>query len=181
LISQGALKATPNEEPAMPGTSFESESDPQDQAESFDESNLVAGEGDDMRTFEESPDLLDVTQAAGDRDEDEALALDADEFSEDAIDDTDFEEDDELHYRAATEEHEDELDGLGPEDGYNEDALGPDEIEGLDAEVRDAGAVSGGEDDFTNFQSRTVSDEDLQDMGYAENRGGEIRAKPEAE
>ena len=46
------------------------------------------------------------------------------------------------------------------------------------AEVRDADAVSGGEDDFTNFQAKNVSDEDLKRMGYSEDRGGETRAKP---
>jgi hypothetical protein len=135
--------------------------------------------GEDMRTFEELPDVLDVTQAVGDRDDDEALALDADEFDPDAIDDGDTEEDNELDYRAADEEHEDDLDGLGPEDGYNDDQLDTEEIEGLDQEVRDAEGVSGGEDDFTNFQARDVADEDLKRMGYAEDRGGETRAKPD--
>ena len=84
----------------MPGTSFDSDSDfdPQDQAETFDESMTVGGEGDvslggespvtpgeDMRTFEEMPDVYDVTSRAGDRDRDEGLALDADEFDPDAI------------------------------------------------------------------------------------------------
>src|SRR5438270_11079294 len=135
----------------MPGASFESDSDfdPQDQAETLDESMTVGGEGDsplagdsplsigeDMRTFEELPDVLDVTQAAGDRDDDEALALDADEFDEDAIDDGDFEDDDELNYSAATEEREDDIDGQGPEDGFDEDHLSARDIEGLD-EVAD--------------------------------------------
>ena len=166
--------------------------DPQDQAEAMDESMTVGGEGDvalggesplpigeDMRTFEELPDLMDLTQAVGDRDDDEAVALDADEFSEDAIDDSDLEEDNELDYHAATEEHEDDLDGLGPEDSYNEDELDSDEIEGLDEEVLNADAVSGGEDDFTNFQARNVGDKDLERMGYSEERDGEVRAKPE--
>jgi hypothetical protein len=166
----------------MPGTSFESdgEFDAQDQAETLDESMTVGGEGDsplagdsplpigeDMRTFEELPDVLDVTQVAGDRDDDEALALDADEFDEDAIEDGDLEDDDELDYRATTEEHEDDLDGLGPDgDGFNEDRLPPGEIDGLD-EVRDADSVEGGEDDVTDFQATDVSDADLRRMGYA--------------
>jgi hypothetical protein len=180
----------------MPGTSFEPDSDfdPQDQAEVFDESNTVGGEGaaamggdspiavgEDMRSFEELPDVLDMMQKVGDRDDDEALALDADEFDEDAVDDGDLEEDDELDYRASDEEHEDDIDGLGAEagsEGIDEDAIEPDEIEGLD-EVMDADAVSGGEDDFTNFQSKNVSDEDLKRMGYSEDRGGETRAKPD--
>lgn len=178
----------------MPGNSFESDFEPQDQAEVFDESNTVGGEGsvalggesalevgEDMRTFEELPDVLDLMQKVGDRDDDEALALDADEFDPDAIDDENPEEDDELDYRASDEEHEDDIDGLGAEVGslgVDEDAIEPDEIDGLE-QVLDADAVSGGEDDFTNFQSKTVSDEDLKRMGYSEDRGGETLAKPD--
>jgi hypothetical protein len=137
--------------------------------------------GEDMRTVEELPDVLVMMQAAGDRDEDEALALDADEFDEDAFDDEDTEEDNELDYRAATQEREDDIDGLGDEDSFNEDALDlATSIEGLDEEVADADLVSGGEDDFTNFQSKTVDDEDLKEMGYSEERDGETRAKPDA-
>jgi len=48
----------------------------QDQAEVFDEDNLNLDEAGarptEMRTFEELPDVLDVTAAAGDADEDEA-------------------------------------------------------------------------------------------------------------
>ncbi|WP_374471382.1 hypothetical protein [Phenylobacterium sp.] len=180
----------------MPGTSFESDSDfdPQDQAEAFDESMTVGGEGsvalgddspldigEDMRTFEELPDVVDLMQKVGDRSDDEALALDADEFDEDAFDEDEGEEDNELDYGAVDDDREDELDGLGAEAGsesMDEAAIDPEEIEGLEV-VMDADAVSGGEDDFTNFQSRNVSDEDLKRMGYSEDRGGETRAKPD--
>lgn len=166
--------------------------DPQDQAEVFDESMTAGGEGDsplggdspldigeDMRTPEELPDVEDLTQLIGDRDDDEGLALDSDEFDPEAVDDGDLEEDNELDYRAATEEHEDDLDGLGPDgEGFNDHRIMKSEIEGLD-EVRDADEAEGGEDDFTDFQSRSVSDEDLKEMGYSEDRGGETRAKPD--
>ena|SRR5258708_6755603 len=155
------------------------DAEPQDGAESLDETNYDESEGvGEMRTFEELPDVLDVTQATGDRDDDEALALDADEFEDDAIDDGDTEEDDELDFHAATEEREDDIDGLGPEDGYNEDRLSARDIEGLD-QVGDADGVEGGEDDVTDFQATNLSDADLQGMGYSENRGGETRAKPD--
>nr|MEA2797987.1 hypothetical protein [Phenylobacterium sp.] len=162
-----------------PNDAFD-DADPQDGAEALDETNYDESEGmGEMRTFEELPDVLDVTQAVGDRDDDEALALDADEFDEDAIDEADLEDDNELDYHAATEEHEDDLDGLGPEDSYDEDRLaGPNNIEGLDEEVGDADTVEGGEDDITDFQSKTVADSDLEGMGYSENRKGEILAKP---
>ena len=170
------------------GGSFDSDFDPQDQAEAFDETNTVGGEGVDsalepageMRTFEELPELLDVTRADGDRDDDEALALDADEFDPEASDDADLEDDNELAYHAATEEREDDIDGLGPEDGYNDAELSAKEIDGLH-EVRDADQAEGGEDDFTDFQAKGLGDEDLKAMGYSEDRGGETRAKPDGD
>ncbi|HXA38719.1 MAG TPA: hypothetical protein VNW53_06955 [Phenylobacterium sp.] len=156
------------------------DADPQDGAEALDEDNLdLAEERNEMRTFEELPDLLDMTQADGDRDDDEAVALDADEFDEDAFGDADTEEDHELDLHAATEEREDDLDGQGPEDGFNEDRVSARSVEGLD-QVADAGTVEGGEDDVTDFQAAEVSDADLQSMGYSEPaRGGGVRAKPE--
>ena len=179
----------------MPGTSFESEPDfdGQDQSEVFDEANVTGGEGDvslggnspvtpgeDMRTFDELPDVEDYTRAEGDADDDDAVALDSDEFDEDAFTDADLEDDDELHYRAATEEHEDDIDGLGPEDGFNEDRIDArSDIEGLAEDVEDADSVSGGEDDFTNFQSKGLDDEDLKRLGYSEDGEGGVRAKPD--
>ena len=156
------------------------EADTQDSAEALDETMLDDHEElNEMRTFEELPDVLDVTRADGDRDDDEALALDADEFDEEAIGDDDTEEDNELDYRAAPQEREDDIDGLGDEDSFDEDALdAASSIEGLDEEVSDAGLVSGGEDDVSNFQSKNLSDEDLENMGYSENRKGETLAKP---
>jgi len=156
------------------------DADAQDSAEALDETVLDENEElGEMRTFEELPELLDVTRADGDRDDDEGLSMDAAEFDEDAIDDDDAEEDNELDYRASTQEREDDIDGLGDEDSYNEDAMDlASSIEGLDEEVADADLVSGGEDDVSNFQSRNLSDDDLERMGYSENRKGEILAKP---
>jgi hypothetical protein len=153
--------------------------DPQDNAEVFDEDNLdFAAERGERRTFEELPDLLDLTQVDGDRDDEEAVALNADAFDEEAFSDADTEEDRELDLHAATEEREDDLDGQGPDDGYNEDHLSVGDIEGLD-QVGDAETVEGGEDDVTDFQATDLSDADLKSMGYSETGlGGEIRAKP---
>jgi hypothetical protein len=148
----------------MPGLREDDGYDDQDGAEAFDEATLDDHEEiAEMRTFEELPDLFDATTAEGDRDDDEALALDADEFDEDAFDDADLEDDDELHYRASAEEDDDE----DRDDEFDDDLVEPDSIDGLD-EVADADLVSGGEDDFTNFQAKAVSDEDLRRMGYAD-------------
>jgi hypothetical protein len=158
------------------------DAEPQDSAEALDETVLDENEDlGEMRTFEELPELFDVTRADGDRDDDEALALDAAEFDADAIADDDAEEDNELDYRAATQEREDDIDGLGDEDGFDEDAMDvASSIEGLDEEVADADLVSGGEDDVSNFQSRNLSDDDLERMGYSENRKGEMLSKPDS-
>ena len=94
-------------------------------------------------------------------DEDEARALDAEDFDEDEFDDDALEEDDELDYRASADDSEEDDDNK-----FDDDQVEPDSIDGLD-EVADADLVAGGEDDFTNFQSKALSDEDLRRMGYA--------------
>lgn len=144
--------------------------DSQDQAEAFDESMTVGDEevarDGEIRTFEELPEVEDLTQLIGDRDDDEGLALDADAFDEEAVDDADLEEDDELDFHAATAEREDDIDGLGPEDGFDEARIASDDIEGQD-QLGDAQTVEGGEDDVTDFQSAALDDDDLLDLGYA--------------
>lgn len=162
-----------------PNNAFD-EADAQDNAETFDEDNLdQVEERSEMRTFEELPDLLDVTQAEGDRDDDEGVALEADEFSEDAFGDADVQEGHELDFRAATQEHQDDLDGQGPEDAFPEDRVARRDIQGLN-QVADADMVEGGEDDVTDFQASDLSDADLQSMGYSEPKpGGGVRAKPD--
>lgn len=158
----------------MPGLRDDDGYDDQDSAETFDEANLDDREQiGEMRTFEEIPDLFDVTRADGDRDDDEGRAMDASDFNEDEFDDDDLEEDDELDYRAAADDRDED------EDAFDEDQLEPDSIDGLD-EVADAELVSGGEDDFTNFQSKAVSDDDLRLMGYAR-AGGAGTADQKAE
>jgi hypothetical protein len=176
----------------MPGTNFENDADgydPQDQSEAFDETNYTdGGDAGEVRSFrdaaergsvfEELPDVEDVTRAEGDADDDEAVALDADEFDPEAVGDADLEEDDELDYRAATEERQSDLDGLGPEDNFDEARIARSDIDGLD-EVRDAGEAEGGEDDFTDLQAKGLGDEDLKAMGYSEARDGQTSAKPD--
>jgi hypothetical protein len=141
--------------------------DGQEGAEAYDA--LLDDDGSSLgeeRTFEELPEVEDLTQLIGDRDDDEAVALDADEFDPDAVDDGDTEEDDELDYRAGTAEREDDLDGQGPEDGFDDGRIAASDIDGLE-ETGDALSVEGGEDDFTNFEAKNVDDADLEDLGYA--------------
>jgi hypothetical protein len=157
----------------MPGTSFDADFEPQDQAEALDDTRYDDAGDAELRTFEELPDVLDVTAAEGDRDDDEALALDADEFDEDAIDGSEFEEDNELDYRAAAEDADDIYDG--DDDGdvfdtFDDDAPGLDEVDGV-REVRDAAEATGGADASARYESRRISDEDLQELGYLEEKG----------
>ena len=101
----------------MPGGNIESDVDSQDSAEIFDEDNYNTDEQlNEMRTFEEMPDVLDVTTARGDRDDDEAVALDAGEFDPEAFDnEIDLEEDNELDYRASGEDEGEDAARLGLE------------------------------------------------------------------
>ncbi|RAK68524.1 hypothetical protein [Phenylobacterium kunshanense] len=103
-------------EPFEPGNTF----DDQDQSEAFDEEMTVGADRPpttiETRSFEDLPDVEDLTRAVGDRDDDEALALDAAEFDAESVGDADLEDDHELDYRAVTAEREDDLDGLGAEE-----------------------------------------------------------------
>lgn len=131
--------------------------DPQDRAETADETHF-SDDGAGFMTLEDLDDVFDVTRADGDQDEDE--------FDEDAFDERDLEEDDELHYRAASDLDDGFADIDDVRDARDDDEIYlSDEIEGLD-DVRDAAEAIGGEDDFANFQARDVGDDDLRRMGY---------------
>jgi len=143
--------------------------DDQDTAEALDETVLNdQEERSELRTFEELPDLFDDTRRVGDDDDDDALEIDAADFDPDRDFDADkLEQDDEgLEFLSA-----DETDLTDEDAGFDENQIDEDGvIDGLD-EVGDAELVSGGEDDFTNFQSKRVSDPDLKQMGYADGSG----------
>ena len=140
----------------MPGPGEQDiEFDAQDRAEAYDEDNVT--EGDERRTFEEFDDVLDVTQALGDAEDDEAL--DAGDYDPDDLGDDELEEDeDRVEMRVLSEDVDDT-------DGFDEDDPGEDAIEGLDL-VADAESVEGAEDDFTNFQAKGLSDQDIERLGY---------------
>ncbi len=140
--------------------------DAQDGAEAYDA--LLDDDGSGLgeeRTFEELPEVEDLTQVAGDRDEDEALALDANEFDPDAIDDNDTEEDHELDYHAASAEREDDLDGQGPEDAFDADRVPASDVDVLE-QTGDALSVQGDGDEVSDFESTRVDDADLRNLGY---------------
>jgi hypothetical protein len=143
----------------MPRNDLDDGADPQDRAETSDEAKLDEG-AEEMRTFEELDDVRDYTRADGDEDEDD-VALEAGDYDPDELDADDLDEDEEDVEGKYLVSNED------IDDGMAEDDPGADTIEGLD-QVDDADRVTGGEDDFTNFQSKGASQSDLERLGYAD-------------
>jgi hypothetical protein len=156
----------------MPGFRQDDDAyDDQDNAEVLDETNFDEN-GAEMRTFEDLVDVFDETRREGDADEDEPRAYDAADFDPDTeFDPDELERDDDGQELLAA----DETDLTDEDQPFDEDQLDADSIDGLD-EVADADLVSGGEDDFTNFQSKGLTDADLKRMGYANPPPGDRRS-----
>lgn len=134
--------------------------DEQDQSEVFDEDNFdpadAGAPANEFRTFEELPDVLDVTSAEGDADEEE--------FDEDDLD-----LDDEL----SAEGVEPDADPLFGADAARmsdqdpgADQPGENEVElvyaGLMEDVRGAQASA------AHWEAKRLSDDDIEDLGYAD-------------
>ena len=154
------------------------EADAQDVAETFDEDNTNVdgrrgGGREDVEQFEDLPDVLDVTHAAGDDDDDDAEIgeeMDDDEIVSAARDkeDADFEDDDlagrdEESLRAETVRQSSNV-GTDPDLADDIDRQDPDEVELTYAgDLMDvAGASSGAAD----MESDELSDEDLRELHY---------------
>lgn len=137
-----------------------SDIDPQDTAEAFDEDNLDDTETYKFRTFEENPDLLDLTRADGDEDEEDAdeefLALEDEDLDEeiervraDGYDESDLDDVTDLDAR----------DGVG-EDGNDESGL---------VFVGDVDNLRGAQGSAAHFESRApLSDDDVEALGYSD-------------
>ena len=156
------------------------EMDEQDQSEIFDEDNLdeneTGGIGPEYRTFEETPDLLDLTRKIGDdRDDPE---MDEADFQLDAEDEEDLEEG--LPEFGDGDE--------GPDrDPYDESDLETqprlDLLDGITQPIRhdaplqfvpDVEALRGAQGSAAHFESRSeLNDEDLEELGYRDKPGGE--------
>ena len=131
--------------------------DEQDHAEVYDEDNYSPEDGGavtaEFRTFEDLPDVLDVTQAAGD--------ADPEEFDEDDIDD-----------ELALDGIEAEADALLGVDGVRVNEIdtesqgmrADDEVElvysGLMEDVR------GAQSSAAHWEAKRLSDDDIADLGY---------------
>ena len=151
--------------------------DPQDQAETADETHLNE-DADEFTTLEEAPNAFDDT--AADDDDVELTPSDESEFTEEDDDDDDTDANDELddtpdEFQPEVEWAEAAEADSDAAEASVEDALDSDDIGGLN-EVGDADSVEGGEDDFTNFQSRKLSDEQLDKLGYDGQRPGQTRS-----
>lgn len=131
-------------------------SDDQEQSEVFDETH-IDDEGDGDVLLDEADPVLDVTQADGDADGDEAV-------EDEAVDDLD----DELG-ASGVEAEADALLGVDGErltevDGENASLQGHDEVElvysGLMRNSRGAQASA------AHWEARRLSDDDISDLGY---------------
>ncbi len=145
--------------------------DEQDQAEMFDE-DISGDEGfgpaPEMRTFEEMPDVYDVTTAIGDGGR-EDIALDEDEFEDGVLDDDDLEED--LYETVDEMVDGDDLDSTDDDDLDDLDgvtALASDEVElEYQGDLEDR---RGAQASAAHFESRGELDQDeVDDLGYGEN------------
>lgn len=176
---------------------IEGEWDEQDQSEVFDEDNQsLDGAGDagaEMRTFEELPDVMDVTSAVGDADDEAALI--GEELDDQEIIDlesdaafADFEDDD-LAARMPEELDDDSIDVMDAEEVYLDEEAGLDIREEADEAIAGEASelsMNGAADDEVELEfagdldnasvregkraaameSRTLDDEDLEDLGY---------------
>ncbi len=146
-------------------TDMEGDWDDQDQSEVFDEDNQnldsAGGRHNDMRTFEEMPDVIDVTSAVGDDDDDDALI--AEELDDDEIIELEADE-------ALADFEDDDLAGRLPEELYEEDVPGvsradSDEVELVYEGDLDDPSVREGKRTAA-MESRNLADDDLEDLGY---------------
>ncbi len=134
--------------------------DEQDQSELFDEDNFDPADAgaptNEFRTFEELPEVLDVTSAEGD--------ADVEEFDEDDLD-----LDDEL----SAEGVEPDADGRFGEGAarVGEQDLGTDESGRAEIELVYSGLmedVRGAQASAAHWEAKRLSDDDIEDLGYTD-------------
>jgi hypothetical protein len=152
--------------------------DGQDVAEVFDEDNLDSdsrrlARSDEELNFDDMPDVYDATRADGD--EDDEAAVIGDDLDDDQIVELSLEEDD---------EGENDADDYRASDSLEDDAAGSgDEVELSYA--GDLNTVAGAHSGAQRYESRTLSDEDLTELGYKsaptepKSFAGESETKPE--
>jgi hypothetical protein len=133
--------------------------DGQDVAEVFDEDNFDSdsrrvARSDEELNFDDMPDVYDATRADGDADDDDAVIgddLDDDEIVELSLEDEEEGEDDDDDYRAS-------------DDLEDDDEEASDEVELSYA--GDLNTTAGAHSGAQRYESRSLSDEDLTELGY---------------
>jgi hypothetical protein len=118
--------------------------DDQDGAEALDETNLT-DDGEDIANFDQLDDVLDVTQADGDADEDD--------------EDLDFDDED-------VDDIDDELEGERDDEGLDVEREPLSAIAGDDQDIEDS--VSDDDDSAADFESTELADDDIESLGYAD-------------
>jgi len=166
----------------------DSDFDPQDQAEVFDEDNYsiddAGGPGAEMMTLEELPEVYDVTTALGDRDVDDVLtAEDADELDEEELEalsnELDYDEegeDDRLDDGVEDEPYDDEMLADDVEDRDAADGVtGPEYADAPIEYVEDTDeallSTNAGRSAQHLETRKELSNEDLQELGYRDEKG----------
>jgi hypothetical protein len=133
--------------------------DGQDVAEVFDEDNLDSdsrrlARSDEELNFDDMPDVYDATRADGDEDDDDAVIgddLDDDEIVELSLEDDEEGEDDDDDYRASDNLEDDD------EEASDEVKL---------SYAGDLNTTAGAHSGAQRYESRSLSDEDLTELGY---------------
>lgn len=147
--------------------------DAQDIAEVFDEDNLDGdarrfARADEELNFDDMPDVYDATRAKGDEDDEEGLIGedldDADlvELVSSERDESDEEDEEDFHSAA----------GVSDED--EDEEAEPEEV-GL-TYAGDLNTAPGAHSAAQRYESRTLSDDDLEELGYAD--GAPARSTP---
>ena len=139
--------------------------DDQDQSEIFDEDNFDAaqtgGAGPEFKTFEDLPEVLDVTRADGDGDEGDG---DEDGFDEDDIDLDDTLGADGVEPEADAQ-YGDDGERLNQIDAESDGGRGRDEVELVYSGLMEN--AKGAQASAAHWEARTLSDDDIADLGYA--------------
>jgi hypothetical protein len=154
------------------------ELDEQDQTEAFDETHFDEDAA-EFHTFEESPDVFDATRALGDAKD--VLALDAADLDPESLDDEDLEQDEDVDDRLEDDlEDEEEDDDIDDEDPDDEDAVTELEWDEVDIEtVADLDEATNPDDeDAEDEESETLSDEELRELGYADEEKSDQHRTP---
>jgi hypothetical protein len=133
--------------------------DDQDQSEVFDEDNFdPAGAGapsNDFRTFEDLPDVVDVTQASGDGETADDLTVD-EALSAEGVE------------PVADERWGEDAPRVAQLEGAEGDPDRPDEIELVYAgDLTDA---RGAQASAAHWESRRLDDDDIEALGYADDK-----------